>query len=786
MPSPGRITWRKDLSAIARDPNTQYLRVRHVVIRGTEILEKPSPHVEYKLDVVTESNNWIVYKRYSQFHSLHFKLHKKFSLSWDLLPKKLVSGNLDPKNIATRKRQLEHYLQKLVNSDSSIAMCEELLHFLDVYYHDVVYVTRSLSSFVFKHGDAILSNRQLFQLSPTEVYCIGKRLKLPVETSPSDACDSSQDLGHLFSFVHQLHDLMIAPRPSIGHFGNVSFDLSVFKSLSYLVIRDIDVTLMEGLRGLQGQILDFRCHKCVSSLDEILVHPVSTQAASPLHPPHAEPWRIEMTARLVQNKVVLHPWYFLERLDLSHNKIASISQSLHLMPSLQTLSLSHNCLSQLDLHLFSFISLKQVDVSHNAINLIYRSKAPLPSVTSLNISHNRLQNLDSTDCLPRLSHLDFSYNLVHSLQEIDKVIKLDQLTRFDFSNNPISSQKNARISIAAKFYVHNKPVILDGSEITEKEKYKIMANINKFGSNVQNWPSAVSHVSISSLVAPHWLSDQCLARDHHRSMSFSLSNNLLLEDPRYEVSWSHFSSPTSDSQSPSITSSAISTPIDSTVPTPPLSGISTPESPLEEVFIYSEAPRPRELLDPPGPQEFPDRPVIVSPEPLLDGISPSDVLDTIDRTHCELEQSRTPVPSRGDTPTESDLFSDTEALVVSKSALAHVLAALSTGETEHSLDESELTPKPALTCYTAEIVTAAIHKLSLSNSSVASSHTPEDSCTMQQVLLEDRIRVAIDSLLASPDATELCVNLSQQGTDNNQLRPHTIACAINEQVMTEL
>ena len=210
LPSPGRTSWRKDLSAIARDPNTQYLRVRHVVIRGTEINQKPSPYVVYKIDVVTESNNWFVYKRYSQFHSLHFKLHKKFSLSWDLFPKKLVSGNLDPKTISIRKKLLEHYLQKLINSDSNIAMCEELLHFLDVYYHDVVYVTRSLSSFVFKHGDSILSKQQLFQLSPTEVYCIGKRLKLPVETSPSDARDSSQDLGHLFSFIHQLHNLMIA------------------------------------------------------------------------------------------------------------------------------------------------------------------------------------------------------------------------------------------------------------------------------------------------------------------------------------------------------------------------------------------------------------------------------------------------------------------------------------------------------------------------------------------------------------------------------------------------
>ena len=792
LPSPGRTTWRKDLSAIARDPNTQYLRIRHVVIRGTEINQKPSPFVVYKIDVVTESNNWFVYKRYSQFHSLHFKLHKKFSLSWDLFPKKLVSGNLDPKNISTRKKLLEHYLQKLINSDSNIAMCEELLHFLDVYYHDVVYVTRSLSSFVFKQGDLILSKQQLFQLSPTEIYCIGKRLKLPVETSPSDACDSSQDLGHLFSFVHQLHNLMIAPRPEIGHFGNVAFDVSVFKSLSYLVLRNIDLNLMEGLQNLQGQILDLRCHNCVSSLDDILVHPVSTQASSPSNPPpNTDSWRIEMTARLVQNKLVLQPWHFLERLDLSYNSITSVSQTLHLLPCLHTLSLNHNCLSQLDLHLFSFISLKHIDVSHNTINLIYRSKTPLLSITSLNVSHNQLQNLDSTDCLPNISYLNFSHNLVHSLHEVDKMLKLQKLSCFDFANNPISSQKNARISIAAKFYVHDKPVQLDGSEITEKEKYKIMANINKYGSNIQNWPNAVSHVSISNVIASHWLSDQTSSRDHHRSLSYSVSNSLLLEDPNYEVSWSHFSSPTGGSNTPSTTSSAISTPVDSVhSPTPPLRDTLSPGSPFEDVFIYPESTDSQQLLlNTNNSQVNAAQPIIISSEHISEEITNASPVGSIERSYEDLEHSHTPIPSGGITPTQSDLTPDSTSglIIVSKSALSHALALLNLNETEHSLDDSDLTPKPSLICYTSELVTAAIHSVTTTEQTAARNDTPEDSCTMQQVLLEDKITQALNTFLESSEMNELHIDMSHQhDSESNQLSPLAIACVVNERIMSEL
>ena len=185
------------------------------------------------------------------------------------------------------------------------------------------------------------------------------------------------------------------------------------------------------------------------------------------------------------------------------------------------------------------------------------------------------------------------------------------------------------------------------------------------------------------------------------------------------------------------------------------------------------------LLEPPGPHT--DSPVTVSPDVLLDGLNTLGVQETTDIQHSELEQSHTPVPSRGHTPIEP------ESLVVSKSALAHTLAALCMGETEQSLDESELTPKSVLHCFTAESVTAAILELNVSNSSVAGNHTPENNCTMEQILLEDRIKGAIDSLLASPDVTELSVDMSGQlGTDSSQLRPHTIACTINEHVMAEL
>ncbi|KAI6654523.1 hypothetical protein LOD99_919 [Oopsacas minuta] len=354
------------------------------------------------------------------------------------------------------------------------------------------------------------------------------------------------------------------------------------------------------------------------------------------------------------------------------------------------------------------------------------------------------------------------------------MLKLSKLTRFDFAYNPISSQKNARISIAAKFYVHNKPVELDGSEITEKEKYKIMSNINKFGSNVQNWPNAISHVSISNVIATSWINEQTSSRDHQRSLSYSISNSLLLEDPNYEVSWSHFSSPTGGTQSPSITSSAISTPVDSlSSPTPPLRNVLTPENPLEDVFIYSDSSQSQQLLlDTDNSQGYLEPPTIISPVPLPDETATADSLDE------DLDLSHTPIPPGSRTP---DL--DCGVITVSKCALAHALALLSVNDSEQFLDESEHTPKPATVCYTSESITAAINTINLTDQT--RNVIPEESCTMQQVQLEDKIMQAINSMLDSAEVTDLHINMNNQPqeSESNQLRPHDIACSINERVL---
>ena len=88
----------------------------------------------YKIDVLTQSNHWCVFRRYSEFFDLNQKVRNRIhtttfclncgmcvqlirvhGIARDLLPSKKLTGNLTAAHIETRREALERYLQKLVN-----------------------------------------------------------------------------------------------------------------------------------------------------------------------------------------------------------------------------------------------------------------------------------------------------------------------------------------------------------------------------------------------------------------------------------------------------------------------------------------------------------------------------------------------------------------------------------------------------------------------------------------------------------------------------------------------
>lgn len=64
------------------------------------------------------SRNWIVMRRYSDFHDLHMQLREKFpTLTWLNLPSKKTFGNKDQEFIEKRRNALEDYIQPLLDTN---------------------------------------------------------------------------------------------------------------------------------------------------------------------------------------------------------------------------------------------------------------------------------------------------------------------------------------------------------------------------------------------------------------------------------------------------------------------------------------------------------------------------------------------------------------------------------------------------------------------------------------------------------------------------------------------
>lgn len=99
-------------------------------------------------------------------------------------------------------------------------------------------------------GDKLLEDGTPIALTINDLYCITKRLRLPMDLQMSEwmsiealddcvsllASDRSADLGHLYSFIHQLHSLKVIPPPPPVSVTRMAFEITPFRSLSILKV----------------------------------------------------------------------------------------------------------------------------------------------------------------------------------------------------------------------------------------------------------------------------------------------------------------------------------------------------------------------------------------------------------------------------------------------------------------------------------------------------------------------------------------------------------------------
>jgi hypothetical protein len=354
---------------------------------------------------------------------------------------------------------------------------------------NVVQVAELLSQQLYTLGDKLLEQKTPIALTINDLHCITKRLRLPMDLQYNNTV--SADLGHLYSFIHQIHSLKVILPPPPSSVTKMSFEMTPFRSLIILKIHSVPLSQISEMVRVQQQLQKLSAHNCIKSLRELLIDSVEEKRPQGAQTSQVvQTWRLVATAKFTTNRIIVQPWLSLTHLNISYNKLKYLDDSLQVLPSVKVLNISNNLLDNVDLQHLCLPSLLELNLSHNKITNIISKQIVLESIQVLDLSNNLLSELSSMVSFLTIKSLNISNNIVCSCDDFNHLSQLKSLSTLTIKNNPIMNNGTARIILLARFMHKSRMVSVDGMEATNKEQAKIRNLTEKYGSNVSDWPLA--------------------------------------------------------------------------------------------------------------------------------------------------------------------------------------------------------------------------------------------------------------------------------------------------------
>ncbi|XP_056614753.1 nischarin [Triplophysa dalaica] len=430
---------------------------KRVCIVGSEPVEN---YTVYIIEVKVGDHSWTVKHRYSDFHDLHEKLTAEKKIDKHLLPPKKIIGKNSKSLVEKRQKELEVYLQTLLNRFPS-ATPKVLSIFLHYHLYEINGIAAGLAEELFHKGEQLLAAGEVFLLRPLQLYAITQQLKL---AKPSCANrDAKADLGHILDFTCRLKYLKIPGMKGAVGTSNIEeqslqFDLSIFKALLQIEINDCDAGQIKGLPSLRPTLATLSIHLSTNSMKEIVV-PEATEFAQ---------WEPEGVDTDCPVTAIIPKWKMLTTLDMSQNFICCTDESVKLIPAVEFLDLSHNELTSLEnlQHLYNLVHL---NLSFNKLTVLEGVHTKLGNIKTLILAGNQMETLSGLSKLYSLVNLDLSSNKLGQLDEIKHISGLPCLEKLALANNPMCIIPDYRTKILAQFCDRASEVCLDGTTTTEKE-----------------------------------------------------------------------------------------------------------------------------------------------------------------------------------------------------------------------------------------------------------------------------------------------------------------------------
>jgi len=184
-----------------------------------------------------------------------------------------------------------------------------------------------------------------------------------------------------------------------------TLNLAPFKALQTLILKKVPLQLVTGLQRLRNQLKILviqRCH--VEAIDDVIVKCGGDDSTS-------------------------FAWTNLRELDLSHNTIAQLGDSLQYLPGLEKVSFSNNVIEESTEGIQCIDSVTVLHLGFNQLQSVPRfgSRAKY-NLTTLNLRNNCLRNVEGVEELDSLVELDLSDNLLSKHSTLKPLQNLHHLT----------------------------------------------------------------------------------------------------------------------------------------------------------------------------------------------------------------------------------------------------------------------------------------------------------------------------------------------------------------------
>eukprot|EP01137_Pigoraptor_chileana_P029825 Opistho-2@15536 len=280
------------------------------------------------------------------------------------------------------------------------------------------------------------------------------------------AVADQENVAFLFEFMQMLESVKIIHDKKARAVTASIVDITRFRGLKGIEFADIPVGNIVGLSSLCNRIESIVFCGSLSSLKELFGKcgadgvaserlPITTTADTPDGPP-------------VASGGVL--WSSLTRAFCSGCGLASTDDAFRFVPYLKSLDVSHNKLATISPDFRLLMHMERLDLSFNSLSSVVGINAMLGKVTWLSLKGNTLTSVMGLDRLYSLEHLDVSDNCLDSFTDAAKLGRLPLLSTLRLSGNPVAFHNKYRVLVLTQFSERLDEFVLDGAIATPIER----------------------------------------------------------------------------------------------------------------------------------------------------------------------------------------------------------------------------------------------------------------------------------------------------------------------------